>query len=129
MRRYRYMVVRHHKDVAAKMTIVNGRFENHLPIHHLLLSYHWTRMNDEFVLVYGEYAIGHHNALADHEHVLMLPSTGSAKNLLQHGEDKGKKVHAESLIARYKSLHSDSTLSDLLDELESTEAPLLVPIR
>jgi hypothetical protein len=65
---------------------------------------------------------------------LMLPSTGSTKNIhahavslsAAHGVDKTP--HAKALLTRY-GLTTEHSMSDVLDEIEATESPLLMPIR
>ena len=128
MRKYRYMVVRHPHSVASNTRIVNGLFENHLPIHELLHEYHWSRINDEFVLVQGEYSVGHFKMLSENAHTWLLPSIGSAHILAKHGNTRGKEEHSRALHSRY-NLPVGAAMPDLLDAIEEQEGPLFSPIR
>ena len=134
MRRYRYLIVAYHKDTADALCVENGLFKNHLPIHELLHEYHYTRIDDEHVLVNAEYPVSHHHLIDKHPHTLMLPSISSGKALHTHAvfvSLKGlnnKQKHVQALMSRYK-LDPTHTMSDLLEKIEEHEGPLLMPIR
>ena len=133
MRRYRYVVVAYHKDTAEALCLENGFFKNHLPIHELCHEYHYTRIDDEHVLVYAEYPVSHHHMIANHKHALMLPSVSSNKPIHAHAmhlstTGPNKHPHAMALLKRY-SLDESHNMSDLLDAVEQHEGPLLMPIR
>lgn len=128
MRRSRYIIVRWPRATADNITIENGLFKNHLPIHELLHEYHGTRIDDEFVLLQGEYPIGHHNLIVDHPHALMLPSMLSGKTLHEHGKANGKDKHIKALFKKF-NLDKTHTLSDLIDAMEGKVGPLLLPHR
>jgi len=128
MKRQRYIVVRYPVSSEKKHRVENGIFKDHLPIHELLHEYHWERLDDNFVLVTGEYTIGHHHMIMNHPHAHMLPSLGSGKKLYKHGIDCGKQEHTKALIDRFK-LNETHSIADLLDELEGKMGPMLLPVR
>lgn len=127
MKRYRYMVVKYHQDTEKALCVEKGLFKNHLPVHELLCEYHWVRLDAEHVLVTGEYPIGHHDKLAKHEHVYMLPSIGSNRRL--HTVLSNPKSNFTAALLKKYNMPIDSSMSDLIDALETQEAPLFAPIR
>jgi hypothetical protein len=122
------MIVKYAASVAEKLgTDENGKFVNNLPIHDLLGSYHWARLDDDYVFVIGSFSVENTLAIADREDTLMLPYNASGKRLLRYGSDSNRQLQIASLAARF-NLTDQDTMSDLLDQV-STFGVVFMPSR
>jgi hypothetical protein len=112
MRRHRYMVVEH-------PTAAEG--EHHfnsfvLPIHTMLGTYHWARLDADHVFVTGYYEVSLHDRLAKHPKVSVMPSSSSGKPLKNHLAQKDS--HWNALAAKL-SIDSSASMTDLIDAAEA----------
>lgn len=112
MRRHRYMVVEH-SEAAAEITKDKQFHEYVLPIHTLLGTYHWQRIDAEHVFVTGYYDSSHHHIIETHPKVSMLPSIGSSKKLHVH-----LKAPHYLALSKKLTLEADSTAADVAEAAE-----------
>lgn len=118
MRKSRHMVVEHHvKDEELK--IVDGRVTGKQPIHDLVGTYHWLRIDDAHIFMVADYSISHHVAIHAHAKVSVLPVVGSSKHLHKHL--KGR--HFEALKNRF-NLDETHTSEDIIDTIVAIHGPL-----
>ena len=127
MVRQRYMILEYHRDTENKLVINNaGTLENHLPIHELLISHHWSRLDDEHVVVLGTYSIGNHKHLENHTRLSILPHLASAKPL--HTAVKHQN-HWHSLRQAVRADDIPLTMTDIVDDLEAIHGTVFGPLR
>lgn len=119
MKKLRYMVVEHSRD-EEELYIENGEVVGQVPIHHLLGAYHWTRLDDQHVLLMGSYSISHHATLANHEKVSVLPVMHSSKYIQNH---EMKEQHKQALRAALR-LDDDHTMEHVIEKLETHHSPI-----
>ena len=128
----RYMIVEYPKQDGDGMHVTpEGKLKNHLPIHELLGSYHFVRLDDDHVLVNGDFPIGHSVKLDKHPAVLVLPHVASAKSISVHGLKFNRTSHANALVRNLsdKGITASSTMSDILDEVSEKFGPVFMPNR
>lgn len=87
-----------------------------IPIHTMLGTYTWARLDDAHVFVTGTYEISMHDRLAKHPSVSVLPSVSSGKTLQSHLKQKDSHWNA---LAQKLSLDSNASMSDLIDAAEA----------
>jgi hypothetical protein len=116
MRRHRYMIVEHPKFGGAPRTFQ----EMILPIHGLLGTHHWVRLDDNHVFLSGHYEASHHNSIHFHPQVSVLPILSSGKKLKAHLSEKVNHWNALSTLG----LSEDSTMTDLAEVAEETFGPI-----
>lgn len=87
-----------------------------LPVHCLLGTYHWARLDDTHVFVTGHYEVSHHAAIHSHPKVSALPSLGSSRQCKHHTSIK---AHHWNALASRLALPDDATSSDVADAAES----------
>jgi hypothetical protein len=112
MRRQRYMIVEHSSEKEA-----SKHFNDMVvPIHTMLATYHWARLDDSHVFLTGYYEISMHDRLHQHPKVSVLPSASSAKTLNAHLTTKNNHWQA---LSRKLSLDSSATTQDAIEAAES----------
>lgn len=110
MRRHRYFVVEHAEPQDKKSFI-----DLIIPIHTLLGTYHWTRLDAQHILVTGYYEVSNHSALHNHPKVSPLPTVGSSKTLKAH---LATKANHWNVLASNLSLTDNSTTADMAEKAE-----------
>jgi hypothetical protein len=115
MIRQRYMIVEHPRE--NEMPHADKKFADYvLPIHTMLGTYHWARLDDVHVLVTGQYPVSHHAMIQSHPKTSVLPMVGSGKLLKEHLSSKAE--HWKALSSGL-SLDDTSTTSDLVEAAEA----------
>lgn len=125
MLKQRYMIVEYHEHQEAALGIhENGSLVNHLPLHSMLGTYHWSRLDAEHVLLLGVYSVSKQPELDAHQAVSVLPHLASTKHL-----HKGvrKDAHWQAL-SKSLGLAAPSTMSDVVDALHTVHGPLYAPL-
>jgi hypothetical protein len=118
----RYMIVEYPGE--RKIGLDEKRsFKGHLPIHHLLLSYHWTHLDARHVLVIGTYASRNHNMLDQRQDVSLLPSIHSTKPVKHIVK---KQEHFKALQKKHE-INDTSTMGDLIDEFAVKHGSVFAP--
>jgi hypothetical protein len=120
MHRHRYMVVEH--PVENEQHDASKKFEEFvLPIHTMLGTYHWMRLDDKHVFVTGNYEVSNHHTLHNHPKVSVLPIVSSGKSLKKHIT---KEPHWNALAFGKLTLSEDATASDAVEAAEAAFGPL-----
>lgn len=115
MHRHRYMIVEH--PVENEQHHPSKQFHEFvLPIHTMLGTYHWARLDDKHVFVSGNYEISTHHMLHTHPKVSILPIQSSGKSLSRHLSQKD--AHWQALSTRLALSH-DATTSDAIEAASS----------
>jgi len=122
MKKIRYMVVEHPRE-NEKLQIDGHKITGQVPIHDMLSEYHWARLNDNYVILMGNYSVGHHANLASHSKVSILPPENSVKKILAHPMQD---VHKDALRMAL-SLDDEHTMEDVLVKLELLYGAVFAP--
>ena len=129
MYKQRYLIVEYSIEDEAKYRKnpvgLDGKFQNYLHIHHMLGTYHWSRLDSQHVVLLANYSVHHHKALQEDHKVSLLPHISSAKPI--HKVVK-KSIHWEALRDKLEVDH-DSSMDDILDALEEKHGAIFAPIR
>lgn len=116
MRRHRYMIVEHSVSPDSR------KFEDLiLPIHTMLGTYHWAKLDDGHVYVTGHYEISMHDRLARHPKVSVMPHASSNKRLHMHLSERTTHWNA---LSKKLSLDSSASMSDAIEAAESVFGPV-----
>jgi len=120
----RYMVVEYSISQRSHMVFdPDGHFKNHLPIHHLLHSYHWRPLDGKHVLVVAYVPHHHLRKLDERLDVSVLPSVYSLDTI------KGAMKKAEHWFAFQKchGIGDDTVLRDVVGPFAGKYGPLFMP--
>lgn len=123
----RYMIVEHKRD-EADLYAVGGKVYGRISIHTLLRSYHWHRIDDTHVILLGSYSSRHHNTLATHPRVTLMPHLSSSKQLKKHFDQKGK-LHHYHALSKVFAMGENAAMGDFLDHVEEHLGPVFQPRR
>jgi len=118
MQRHRYLIVEHSYAPSEKFE------ETMLPVHTLLGTYHWAKLDDQHVFVTAKYALSHHTRIQGHAKVSVLPSMSSGKTLVSHLKDR----HWQALSAKLGLDHT-ATMTDAVELAEQVFGPVFSPDR
>jgi hypothetical protein len=118
MFRHRLMVVEHpvSRDKGKSFA------EMAIHIHSLLGTYHWARLDENHVLLTGNYPIKHHDKLHNMETVSVMPPMASGRTIKEKLKDKHYVVLANRL-----HLAPEHNMSDLIETAEQHYGPLFSP--
>jgi hypothetical protein len=124
MKQHRYMVLEHAEADQQLGIDGNGKITGRIPVHHLLQSYHWHRLDGRHVLVYGSHSISHAQLLQQLPIVSLLPHLQSTKKM----KDIMQPAHFAAVQA-YFGLADDAIPADLADGVVTRFSPLMHPQR
>ena len=125
MQRQRYMIVEYSLATEKALGLdAQGFLVNHMHLHELLATYHWSRLDNDHVIVLGNYSISKQKELDNHPAVTILPHLASTKHL--HKVSK-KPAHWLALKSSL-SLDDPSTMSDVVDVLHTIHGPIYAPL-
>lgn len=110
----RYMIVTHSKDN-----------KDAVSVHGLLADYHWHRLDDDHVLLYGSYLPSHGNKLREHPDVSVMPHAVSSKPLSVHLD----KTHHLKALSTHMKIEEDAQMTHFLDAVETRLGPVFQPMR
>ena len=115
MRRHRFMVVDFPK--ASEVPDIRKPWLSHvLPIHCLLGTYHWVRLDDAHVYVTASYGVATHVELSNHPKVTIMPTVSSGKNIQNHMRANPKHYMALSHALKLDDSH---TMEDIIEMAEA----------
>lgn len=108
----RYMVVEYGAAARSRLGFdASGHFVNHLPIHHLLHSFHWAVLDDKHVLVTGHFVPHHMKELENRHDVSVLSSLHSTAAM----KSTMKKPEHWAALKQHHGLSENATLGDAID--------------
>lgn len=126
MQKIRYMLVDHPK-ANEQLGVVDGKVQGKMPVHDLVGTYHWVRLDDDTIFLMADYRVSNHDALHTHPKISVLPSHASSRSVKAHISKMGSRTcvgkHTAVLMTKF-ALTDDCTMEDLLERIVAKHGAL-----
>jgi hypothetical protein len=116
-----------HSSKDAELKLVGGKIIGQMPVHDLVGSYHWFRLDDDHIMVMMNYAVSNHALLNSHPKVSLLPHIGSSRTIAQHiQKNSNNMVHKDALQIAF-NLDDTHTMEDLTEMIVAKQGAIYAP--